>query len=119
MSGYVSNKYDTDKMLILTKIIDEGFSISVISKIEILSWKADEEIEKVMKDFVDGSSVLSLSEEICDHTIVIRRKKNIKTPDAIIAATAILYNLTLITENEKDFANIKGLKITHPDRLSI
>ena len=31
--------------------------------------------------------------------------------DAWIAATALLYNLTLVTHNPKDFENIQGLKI--------
>ncbi|WP_423976621.1 hypothetical protein [Kaistella sp.] len=37
-----------------------------------------------------------------------------KTPDAIIAATAVKNNFTLITENRKNFANIKDLKIMNP-----
>jgi len=37
-----------------------------------------------------------------------------KLPDAIIAATAILYSLTLITRNTADFKDIIGLKIVNP-----
>ena len=36
-----------------------------------------------------------------------------KTPDAIIAATAIVYNLTLIT-NDNDFKNIRHLQTLNP-----
>ncbi|MCF8381671.1 MAG: PIN domain-containing protein [Bacteroidales bacterium] len=42
------------------------------------------------------------------------KSKKIKTPDAIIAATAMVHGCTLITNNEKDFNNIKGLKIANP-----
>ncbi len=38
-------------------------------------------------------------------------------PDAIIAATALAQGLTLITNNEKDFNNIKGLKIVNPFKV--
>ena len=37
--------------------------------------------------------------------------------DAIIAATAIAHGYTLITNNEKDFTNIKGLKIINPYKM--
>ena len=33
------------------------------------------------------------------------------------AATAMAYDLTLVTNNEKDFANIGGLKIINPFKL--
>jgi len=48
--------------------------------------------------------------------VKIRRGKKIKTPDAIIAATAIVHNLTLIT-GDGDFNNIKGLSIVNPNSI--
>jgi len=38
-------------------------------------------------------------------------------PDAVIAATAIVNNSVLLTNNVKDFANIKGLKVINPHHL--
>ena len=38
----------------------------------------------------------------------------IKLPDAIIAATALVHNLTLLTRNEKDFSKISNVEITNP-----
>jgi hypothetical protein len=35
-------------------------------------------------------------------------------PDTIIAATAILYDLELVSRNTKDFKNIKGLSLINP-----
>ncbi|HAH54244.1 MAG TPA: hypothetical protein DCM02_02880 [Flavobacterium sp.] len=46
----------------------------------------------------------------------IRRSKKIRTPDAIIAATAIVHNLTLIT-NDNDFNGIQKLKTINPFSL--
>ncbi|BAU52086.1 tRNA(fMet)-specific endonuclease VapC [Mucilaginibacter gotjawali] len=45
-------------------------------------------------------------------------RQKINTPGAIIAATAIEHNLTLIT-SDRDFDNIKGLSILHPESLSM
>ena len=44
------------------------------------------------------------------------QKVLIKTPDAIIAATAVVYNRTLIT-SDKDFNNIHGLEVIDPHKL--
>ncbi|WP_256565294.1 PIN domain-containing protein [Dyadobacter chenhuakuii] len=44
----------------------------------------------------------------------IRKLHNLKLPDAIIAATAMVYNLTLVTRNTKDFSNISGLTLINP-----
>lgn len=44
----------------------------------------------------------------------LRRERKIKTPDAIIAATAIAFGFTLVTNNEKDFKKIDGLSIVNP-----
>jgi tRNA(fMet)-specific endonuclease VapC len=35
----------------------------------------------------------------------------IATPDLLIAATALLHNLTLVTHNTQDFANVPGLAV--------
>jgi predicted nucleic acid-binding protein len=60
---------------------------------------------------MNDSIVLDLTESIVDTSIVIRKIYKTKLPDAIIAATALVYDLTLITRNVKDFQNIEGLRI--------
>ena len=39
-----------------------------------------------------------------------------RTPDAIIAATAIANGLILLTDNEIDFHNIPGLQVINPNK---
>jgi predicted nucleic acid-binding protein len=43
-----------------------------------------------------------------------RRKYKVKLPDAVIAVTAINYDLNLITRNEGDFKNIHEPEIYNP-----
>ena len=62
---------------------------------------------------IDAVPKISVITQIAQ-CVNIRKGKKIKTPDAIIAATALAYSFTLITNNEKDFAKIKGLKIINP-----
>ncbi|MDQ8004032.1 MAG: hypothetical protein REI64_04465 [Pedobacter sp.] len=47
-------------------------------------------------------------------TISIRKTKKIKLPDALLAATAIINDFTLLTRNVDDFVGIDDLKIENP-----
>jgi predicted nucleic acid-binding protein len=53
-----------------------------------------------------------------DASILIRKKHKTKLPDAIIAATALVYDLTLITRNTSDFKCIAELKTIDPHSLN-
>lgn len=61
--------------------------------------------------------VFNLDETIIVKAIELRRNHKTKLPDAIIAATAIVYDVTLITRNTKDFQNITELKTVNPHDL--
>jgi predicted nucleic acid-binding protein len=62
-------------------------------------------------DFVAFATIFPIDDRTTDKTIELRRKYKIKLPDAIIAATAIANNFTLITHNIKDFQKIEELQI--------
>lgn len=96
----------------MDEIMDNSPSISVINRIELLGHNRPE-IEQ-FKMVVEACLVYELSEEIILKTIAIRKSRSIKTPDAIIAATALVYNLTLITHNIRDFENIANLNLFDP-----
>jgi predicted nucleic acid-binding protein len=89
----------------------------VITQIELLCWNTDNETEQSVKNFITDSLVLEITPDVITHCVSLRRNKKIKTPDAIIAATALAHNLTLITNNEKDFAGIQGLKFLNPHKI--
>jgi predicted nucleic acid-binding protein len=61
------------------------------------------------KEFISYANVFELDEEIAEQTIVLRQRFKTKTPDAIIAATALINNLTVVTNNSDDF-NRLGIK---------
>lgn len=44
----------------------------------------------------------------------IRQSIKITLGDSLIAATALNYNLTLVTKNISDFKGVKGLKLIDP-----
>lgn len=90
--------------------------ISVITEIELFSSKKiPQEDDLQIKKFVAEATVYNtLNAEIVRHTIHIRKTHSIKLPDAVIASTALTYNLTLVTRNIKDFKGIDGLEVLNP-----
>ena len=52
--------------------------------------------------------------EVIDKAVALRQQKKITPGDSIIAATALLDNLTLITRNVDDFLQIPDLDIENP-----
>jgi|APTNR8051073442_1049403.scaffolds.fasta_scaffold16418_3 tRNA(fMet)-specific endonuclease VapC len=94
---------------------ETGSFISVITKIELLGWQAPSagailQVEK----FVGDSFVIPLTDSIVDKAIEIRRFQKIKLPDAVIAATALVYDYTLVSRNDADFRRISDLKYLNP-----
>jgi len=117
ISNYFSELLSEKGMDLVSEIIDKTPNISVITEIEALSWiSSDLNKEIIVKDFIQNANILPLTSSIVKQTILIRRSKKTKTPDAIIAATAIVNDLSLIT-SDKGFDNIKGLKIIDPKTL--
>jgi len=94
---------------------EQGSFISVITKIELLGWQAGSpEKMKNVRSFVKDSEILPLTNPIVDKTIEIRGTLKIKLPDAVIAATAIVQDFTLISRNDDDFKKVPGLKYLNP-----
>jgi predicted nucleic acid-binding protein len=87
-------------------------AISSITEIELLCWKtATENDMAVLNSFISDSIIFELESEIKLKTIEIRRAYDLKLPDAIIAATAILTDLTLISNDRRGFYKISSLKL--------
>ncbi|MCD4682805.1 MAG: PIN domain-containing protein [Bacteroidales bacterium] len=55
-----------------------------------------------------------MDQNIEQKSIEIKQRCKIATPDTIIGATALLYNLTVVSRNNKDFKKINGLKLYNP-----
>ena len=117
VSDYFSASFADGGLHFMDTVIDAIPNLSVITQIERLCWKTDAATERKVKDFIDDCVVLDINTDVIVNCVNIRKGKKIKTPDAIIAATALAYGFTLITADEKDFANIVGLKIINPHKI--
>ena len=98
----------------LAGVINEDFTVSFITYIEFLGYKY---VSKASEEFISLASVIEIDKTIMDVCIALRKEHKIKLPDAIIAATALVYDLVLISRNTSDFKNIAGLKVIDPHTL--
>lgn len=72
------------------------------------------EDESFVKMLCNSFDLFDLTKPIIEKTIEIRKRSKIKLPDAIIAASALVNNATLVTNNVKDFKMIDGISIVNP-----
>ena len=56
---------------------------------ELLCWNTDEATSQNVQNFIADSVVLDISPGVITQCVSLRKGKKIKTPDAIIAATAM------------------------------
>jgi predicted nucleic acid-binding protein len=93
--------------------------ISVITATELFASNEITNTEKqILQEFTSIAIVYdNINATIQTQTVALRQVYKIKLPDAIIAATALVYNLTLISRNINDFKNITGLKFINPWEL--
>lgn len=99
----------------LEPIINDSYGISVITKIELLGFAFTDTNQLLeTRNFINDGIIYTLTDEIVEQTIILRQNYKIKLPDAIIAATAITFDFTLISRNDKDFESIAGLKYVNP-----
>lgn len=117
VSDYFSASFSADGMALMDAAIDATPNISIITQIELLCWNTDTATTQNVQNFIVDSMVLDISPDVITQCVALRKGKKIKTPDAIIAATALAYGYTIITNDEKDFSNIKGLKVINPHKL--
>jgi len=108
------NRLPDKGLVFLAKVINENFIISFITLIEYLGYK---NINKQSEEFISLANVIEIDKPIIQSCIDLSKNNNIKLPDAIIAATALVRNLILVTNNEKDFSLIQNLKIINPCTL--
>ncbi len=95
----------------MAEIMDRDFTVSFVTYIEFLGYK---EASELTEQFISLANVIAIDKDIIEKCIFLRRALSIKLPDAIIAATAISHNLTLITRNIHDFKDIDNLKLLNP-----
>jgi tRNA(fMet)-specific endonuclease VapC len=95
--------------------------ISFVTEIELQVWSPTTnagaiQLNKAI-EFVQFVEIIGIDRKIIEKTIDIRKNYRLKLPDAIIAATALVNDAVLISDNDKDFKRIPDLKYINPSDL--
>ena len=115
---YLRGSLPDSGMAFMNRVVNVIPKASIITKIEVLGFNTSPEAYKMLTDFFDDTLVLPLSDEIAQKTIELRKAHRIKLPDAVIASTALVYDLQLITRNTQDFKNITDLEVVDPTEIA-
>jgi predicted nucleic acid-binding protein len=112
---HLNGKLDEAAERMLEQALEENARISVITRIEVLGWPGQtEDAFQRARSFLDQFNEQPLTDDIAEESVALRRKRRLKIPDAIIAATALRLNLPLVTRNTDDFRGIEGLDLINP-----
>jgi predicted nucleic acid-binding protein len=118
ISHLFADKLPPDGKAFVSTVINVEFIISVVVEIEVLTYHDLPNKMQLIEEFISLATILPLNNEVTKKAIELRRKyRKLALADAIIAATTLVNQLVLITNNEKDFLNIKGLKVLNPYSL--
>jgi predicted nucleic acid-binding protein len=109
---YASKPENADLRRFLDQI---SRSFSVVSYIESLGYHrlSESERQNLLRIF-RRSQMLPLSHTVAQQAIRLRQTRRMGLGDTIIAATAIIHGLTLVTHNVEDFRWIGGLELLDP-----
>jgi len=91
---------------------------SAITRLELLGYpglKYEEGLK--INELLNAFTEIAVDSNIIDKAIFIRKGIRIKVPDAIIAATALEKNCSLVTRNVEDFKGIIDLDVIDPHTI--
>ena len=97
---------------------DIALFVSVVTELELLSYpRLTEEDMAEIAQLLASMVVFPLESRLAHLAAALRRQYRLKTPDSVVAATALLTRTTLVTRNVQDFQAIAGLSLlpTSPD----
>ncbi len=94
----------------------ERVAYSVITRCELFAGRGTDE-EKV-RTLLSPFREIGVDRAVAEHAGRLRRTSGVRTPDALIAATALEHGLQLVTRNRRDFERIEGLRWRDPQTLA-
>jgi predicted nucleic acid-binding protein len=116
--GYLNQTIPSPQIPRIEFLLLYELQVSVVTRIELLGFPGISERQtKEIQDILNDGTVHLLSEEIEISAINIRRYTRLKLGDAIIAATALATNQSLLIADQRGFQQVPGLKLLRPAEL--
>jgi len=96
-------------------LLTHAHCVSIVTYVEVLGFHKLNDLEKEkLGDFFASVPVLALTDEIAARAVILRQIRRMKLGDALIAASAQVNDLALVTRNTKDFKWIRSLDLINP-----
>ncbi len=78
------------------------YAISVISELELLAYPGlVSSEEQRIRDFLADVPITDLTQSVKHHAVNLRKRFGLKLPDAIVAATTLAQEATLLTNDQR------------------
>jgi len=115
---YLNGSFPQTRLETIDRMLETSFQVSVISKLELLGWKGHTaETLELAAAFLSEAVVIPVDLAVADRALYLKLHYTIRLPDAIIAATALETDSTLVTRNTTDMAKIRQVKVMDPFKL--
>jgi len=96
-------------------IAEHSPAVSAVSYVEVLGYhQLTESDEQDFKIFFGTAEIIPVGQAVLDQAVKLRRQRKMSLGDSLIAATAVVNDLTLITANTSDFKWIHNMKLLNP-----
>ena len=94
------------------QINQDVVQISLISWLEVLGFsKLTSSDKRKFELYLNSTPVLPINQPIIAEAIRLKQQRKRSPGDSIIAATGLVYNQPILTNNVADFADIAGLQV--------
>ena len=108
--------YHLNNESIATQFLSQNYlqiAISQITYVEVLSFPFTQKQEAEVKMLLSQFKIIDVTQAVSNQAVENRKIKKIKLPDNLIASTAMVNGLIIVTRNVKDFKSfdIKVLNI--------
>jgi predicted nucleic acid-binding protein len=89
--------------------------VSIITEIELLGFPRLTRLDETrIRSLLSGFTVVAVDERIASQAVALKRRHAIKTPDAIIAATALLEDACLVTRDQALLDRVPEVQSLNP-----
>jgi predicted nucleic acid-binding protein len=116
--------FDTNAVIYLQKgllrqsLPPGEYFVSVITELELRSFHGLDDAQQQWLDaFLVGIGIIELDRPVKENTMRLRREHRLRLPDAIIAASALAYDATLLTNDQRLLAipevRCQAVELTH------
>jgi predicted nucleic acid-binding protein len=95
------------------KLPSPPLAYSVITRCELFAGRDD---PSRLPELLAPLHEIAIDAQIAERGGVLRREAQVPMPDALVAATALVHELPLMTRNRRHFERVHGLNLLAPER---